>query len=165
MSRARPYPNSQKPPKLRDVTFRQVAPWKPLDELMTMPLRERIGYVRRNLATGRQAAPQPYLSHDDFAAALGITNRHTPIRWERDTSPARPRPVYAARIAALTPYPAAAFGAAGEEALAQESFGRRLRSLEDEVDWLRSQLVRCAAALQLELQEDPPAARSDGARR
>lgn len=65
---------------------------------------------------------------DEFAEAVGAPNRQAPIRWEKGGTPRD----YAVQIAALTPYPPAAFGADGEAELVRETLGRRLQALEDE---------------------------------
>lgn len=147
---------------LRHVTYRNLAPWVPLDELLLMPLGKRIRYVRTNLASpgGRNA----YMNQDDFAQAVGAPDRHRVIGWEKKGE--RPRD-YAERIAALTEYPPAALGADGEAELFEETLGRTLRSLREEIAWMRSQLARAFAALglPLELPEEVPPAQSDGAPR
>lgn len=74
-------------------------------------------------------------------------------------------PLNARRIAAVLKVSLAELGAPEEEAVDRRSRAvlDRLRSLEAETAWLRSQLLRCLEALQLEPQEEAPAARSDGA--
>lgn len=64
---------------------------------------------------------------DEFAEAVGAPNRQAPIRWEKGGTPRD----YAKQIAALTPYPPAAFGADGEAELVRETLGSRLRALEE----------------------------------
>lgn len=153
------------------MTLRSPAPlraWIPLADLMLKPLPERVKYVRENLATSRERSSNPYLSHDDFAQVVGAGQRSSAIRWEkpRAENGSAPRR-YAQAIAALTPYPKEAFGAPGEAELVQETLGLRLRSLEAEIHWLRSQLTRAFAALELELEPEPreaaPLAQSGGA--
>lgn len=114
------------------MALQPLEPWVSLEVLMGMPLSARVMYVRKNLATPRGGTRHPYMTHDDFAEAVGATNRKTPITWEKGTKPRD----YAARIAALTPYPATAFGAAGEADLVQASLGSRLESLEETVEEL-----------------------------
>jgi len=97
-----------------------------LDDLLGLDLKKRILYVRTNLATKRQGAREAHLSLDDFAAAVGAKNRQATMRWEKGATPRD----YAERIAALTPYPPEAFGAAGEAEFVRESFWNRLLALE-----------------------------------
>jgi hypothetical protein len=108
------------------VSFAPLRGWVPLEELMGLSLAERIRYVRENLPTSRPRARNPHMSHDDFAAAVGAPDRQAPMRWEKG---GRPR-AYADKIAELTPYPPAAFGAPGEAELVRETLGLRLRRLE-----------------------------------
>lgn len=140
------------------MTFRPLAPWIPLDDLLAKPLYARVKYVRENLATSRDRSQNPYLSHDDFAAAVGSTQRGSAIRWEKPrvekgSAPKR----YAKAIAKFTPYPPEAFGAPGEAELVQETLGRRLRLLEARYGWLRSQMIVLAAraSVELELELEP----------
>jgi hypothetical protein len=111
------------------VSSETLRDWLPLEDLLGLPLGDRIRYVRTNLATPRATARNPGMSHDDFAAAVGAPDRGAPIGWEKGRVPR----AYRERIAALTPYPPAAFGGAGEAELVRETLGRRLRLLEAEV--------------------------------
>lgn len=123
-----------------------------------MSLPERIKYVRTNLPSPRGSS---FISHADFAALVGSPNDKAPIRWEATTVPKR----FAPAIAALTPYPADLFGGPGEAELVRVTLLDRLRPIEDEVEWLRTQIFLCLAALQLEPEEESPAAQSAGAPR
>lgn len=111
-----------------------------------LPRGDRVLYVRKNLANTRDSSREPWLNQDEFAAAVGAPGRQGPIRWESGGTPRD----YAAKIAELTPYPAEAFGADGEAELVRSMLGNRLESLEGEMEWLRSQLLRCLSALGLE---------------
>jgi hypothetical protein len=145
---------------LRHVTYRNLAPWKPLDELLLMPLAKRILYIRKNLAgAGRRVS---YMNQDEFAAAVGAKDRHRVIGWE--TKAETPRD-YTKQISDLTPYPPAALGGEGEAELFEETLDLTLRSLRGEIVWMRSQLARAFVALgiPLELPEEEPPAQSDGA--
>lgn len=117
------------------MTFRPRVAWQPLDVLMGMSIGDRVKYVRTNLATDRPRARREYLTHDEFAQAVGAPERQSVIRWEKGSTPKR----YAERIAMLTPYPPAAFGAPGEAELVRESLGNRLREVEELVATLRSE--------------------------
>lgn len=127
------------------MTFPEIEPWVPLSDLMSLPRQERIAYVRKNLATPRGNARQRHVTLDEFALAVGAPDRQAPMRWESGTTPRD----YADRIAALTPYPAAAFGADGEAELVRETLGSRLRELEETVaradDVLRLERILTAA--------------------
>lgn len=116
------------------MTYQPLTPWLPLDDLMLLSLGARIRYVRENIATQRHRRGNPFMSHDDFAKAIG-TSRQTVIRWEGGSTPR----AYAERIAGLTPYPPEAFGAPGEAELVRQTFDRRLRQLEAQLESERGQ--------------------------
>lgn len=127
------------------MTYRNLAPWIPLDEFLLAPMGRRMKYVRTNLGP---AKPKPgrrtrYLTHDEFAAAVGAKSRDRPIAWEKGQAPRD----YAEEIAKLTPYPAEAFGAAGAEELFEVTIGGTLRSLRDEADGARLVLRAVLEAL------------------
>lgn len=126
---------------------------------MALPRHERIKYVRTNLPSPRDGSRVNYMTHDDFAKAVGASSRTTTIRWESGTEPTQ----FAQAIAALTPYPPAAFGGEGAEALFEESTLRRLRSLEKDVREAVS-LARRALAL-LEAPDVRPGGAAPGSRR
>lgn len=110
---------------------------------MTLDRGERIKYVRTNLASPRPNARRGYMTHDDFAEAVGAPGREGVIAWEKGRTPRD----YAEKIAVLTPYPAAAFGAPGEAELVRETLGIRLAAVEDEVARLRQQTESFAEAV------------------
>lgn len=147
---------------LRHVTYRKLAPWPPLEDFLDKPLGERIRLVRMNLKRKTKGGRIPYLSVDEFAEAVGATSRHRVIGWE--TKGETPRD-YAEIIAKLTPYPAAALGADGEADLLRETYGRRLRSLEDDVRSLRAWVTRGFEALGVapELRDEAPPPQADAA--
>lgn len=118
------------------MTFKPIAPWVPLEELMSLPRGERIKYVRENLKRPIPGGKFPHLNQDEFAVAVGGKDRHGPIRWEKGGVPRD----YAGAIAALTPYPPAAFGADGEAELVQELFATRLARVEGALDALGARL-------------------------
>lgn len=150
---------------LRHVTYRRLAPWPPLEDFMDMSLPERIKFVRLNLTPRKRkkTGRVPYLTLDEFATAVGATDRHGPMAWEKGRTPRD----YAERIAALTPYPPSAVGGEGVEELLRDILGRRLRALEGEVVWLRGWVARGFEALGVapELQGEAPPSQDDGARR
>lgn len=146
--------------RLRHVTYRNLSPWKPLDELLLMPMKARIAYIRKNLGPARPAAGrrQPYLTLDEFAIATGAKSRDRPIGWEKGQNPRD----YAGAIAALTQgaYPPAALGADGEAELFEETIGRTLRSLREEAAGTRTALLAVLGALAehgIQVQLDPAA--------
>lgn len=122
-------------------------PWIPIEDLMGMSIHERVSYIRRNLQSTKPKAPQEHMSHADFAKAVGSSNEKVAFRWEATSTPKR----FAARIAALTPYPAAALGATGETELVRETLGSRLRALEDRFE----KFVLSATERLDALEEDP----------
>lgn len=126
-----------------------------------MPLAQRIRFVRMNLATQRRGR-LAHMSLDEFAEAVGAKDRHRPMAWEKGQTPRD----YARRIAALTPYPAAALGADGGEELLRATLGARLRALEGEVSWLRGWVTVGFEALGVspELQGEAPPPLGDDAR-
>ncbi len=137
----------------RHVTYRKLKPWPPLDDFMAMKLPDRIAFIRKNLATKKKGGRIPYMTLDEFAEAVGATGRHRPIGWEKGQTPRD----YAAKIAALTPYPPGAVGGDEEEEVEEATTARRLRSLEDELRVLRRMVVEGFAllGLQVELEADP----------
>lgn len=135
---------------MRYVTFRPLSPWVPEEVLMSMSLGARVKYVRTNLANDRPGAHVPYMTHDDFVTAVGASNAKTPITWEKGSSP---RDAYAAKIAALTPYRAAAFGAAGEIDLMRELFEHRLERTEKLATETAKRLQELAAKLGIEIED------------
>lgn len=128
------------------MTYRNLAPWIPLEELLLKPLRKRILYIRTNLApmNGGENRRTPYLTQDEFAIAVGAPDRHRAIGWEKKGQAPRD---YAGAIAALTDYPPAALGADGEEQLFEETLGGLLRSLRAEAERNRRTLARILSAL------------------
>lgn len=130
---------------LRHVTYRELDPWKPLDEIVLLPIGKRIRYIRTNLTFQETPAGRrfPYLTLDEFAAATGAKDRHRPIGWEKGQ---RPRD-YAEAIAELTPYPAAAVGGAGAEELFADTVAALLRELRAEMEEQQVTQLRVLRAL------------------
>lgn len=113
------------------MTYRVLEPWVEEIVLLGMPLHERVRYVRTNLASPRKGSRDPWMSQEDFAEAVGASDRAVANRWERDGDGRASTPrSYAKKIAALTPYPPEAFGADGEAELVRRSLGTRLEALE-----------------------------------
>lgn len=112
-----------------------------------MDLKDRIRFIRRNLATRTKGGRTKHMTLDEFAKAVGAKDRHRPIGWEKGQTPRD----YAEQIAKLTPYPSAAVGGDGEAALLRETYGHRLRSLEGEADEARSTIRGLLLHLNLEL--------------
>lgn len=139
------------------MTYRNLAPWPPVDEFVLMPLADRIKFVRTNLERPTKGGRVKHLTLDEFAAAVGAKDRARPIGWEKGQKPRD----YAKAIAELTPYTEAAFGGSGAEALVEESLGRRLRSLTGEVAFLRTNLELVLEALGIPAVGEPPT-RSEG---
>lgn len=113
-----------------------VAPWISLDELLAKEPGDRVRYVRMNLRPDPGSRRlQPYMNHDDFALAVGVSSRSVVIRWEKGHS--LPSAANAEAIAVLSPYPADVF-----RPLASAS---ELRETRDRVSELESRV----AALEL----------------
>lgn len=131
------------------MTYQPLTDWISLDDLLSLERGKRIAYVRKNLAANRDSRGPEHLTLDEFAAIVGAKNRQRPIGWEKGETPRD----YAERIAALTPYPPAAFGAPGEAELLRQTYGRRLRELEEKVAQLvtRDDLVEATEKLRTQL--------------
>lgn len=153
------------------MTYQPLTEWISLDDLLSLERGKRIAYVRKNLAAKRDGRAPEHLTLDEFAAAVGAKNRQRPIGWEKGETPRD----YAERIAALTPYPPAAFGAPEEAELVRQTYGRRLEQLEARVaqlvtrddlveatEKLRTQLLRSQANSDTPETQRPRAARRKG---
>lgn len=112
------------------MTFQPREPWIPLDDLLSLELKQRVRYVRQNLPAPKPRVKPEHMTLDEFADAVGAKNRQAPINWEAGRTPRD----YASKIAELTPYPAEAFGAPGEAELLRQTYGRRLQAVEAELE-------------------------------
>jgi hypothetical protein len=125
-------------------------------DFLTLTLPERIAWLHS------EHGPNGKLSHDRFAKILGGTSRQAIINWEKPGG-GEPRAPMRRKLAKFSGFRPEVFSRRQAEALEQVTVGSRLRSVEDEAKWLRSQLLRCLDALELEPQEEPRAAQSGGA--
>lgn len=147
---------------LRHVTYRERDTWIAESDLVVLPLGQRIKYVRENLVD--EAGGE--VTQAAIARAVGMAEgHHAVMRWEKGTEP---RKKSRQGLSDLTggAYRPEAFSRRGAEEIAAEWTARRLRSLEREVAWLKTQLALAFGALGLQLEppaEQPPA-QSDGAR-
>lgn len=103
-----------------------------LDEFLTLPLPERIKWLR--LQAG---------SHDKFAKRLG-TSRQQVISWEKGAEPK----TYAAKLADVSGFPADAFSRRGSEQLVLETTLSLLRSLRARVEDVAEQTAQGLLAVQ-----------------
>lgn len=131
-----------------------------LEELLTMPLTERVKWLRS--ADG----PRGKMSHDRLAKELGTT-RQTVIGWEGGVEPRR----FADALAEFSGFPREVWLRRGAEAASLASFERRLRSLEETVDVAGKEtakalraLTRAIERLEQRLADGVPSARAEGSR-
>lgn len=117
-----------------------------LDDFLTLPLPKRIVWLHS--ANG----PEGKLSHDKFAAVLGLPNRQTIIGWEKDGR--EPNKRNAQSLADFSGFPAWVFRRREAEEAAWEMFARRLGSLEGQNADLRGLVIRGFGALQKLLPQD-----------
>lgn len=103
-----------------------------LDEFLTLPLAERVKWLRQQAG-----------SHDKLARKLG-TSRQQVINWEKGAEPK----TYAEKLGEISGFPAAAFTRRGSETLVSETTLDLLRSLRDRLEDYAEQTAQGLLAVQ-----------------